>query len=366
MNSLASDMVGIWRRSAGGKPEFDPEQLRHVLRLAKQAGLTRPMPVERGRSAEGDRRARGLDRVERSAGRPPAASAPGATRGGRPGGPLLSGRRALRHRAAADAGRTGHAAWPGRSARCERYCTPADKDILRLGSLLDVRCYAIGTVPNVPAAADSTRKAGAAFWWYANAARELPDVRRYLSGVWFWSTGADGQGYWVYQSRWRRSPAFQDLQGTSHSHDYVAYPDVDGPIPTIQWECIRMGIDDARYLYTLEAAIAARRGSPQAAAAEKFSGRTPQNDAAKRNVAERDFDPLQLPLAAQRVRTLAARCRATHSGLVGHDMRGRRETANRLHVVTAKYPDRLWHTDLSVVPTSIGGLPWPKVISLDV
>ena len=92
-----------------------------------------------------------------------------------------------------------------------------------------MRCYAIGTVPNVPAAAASTRQAGAAFWWYTNAARELPDVRRYLAGVWFWSTGADGQGYWVYQSRWRRSRAFQDLEGDLHAHDYVAYPDVDGP-----------------------------------------------------------------------------------------------------------------------------------------
>jgi hypothetical protein len=95
-------------------------------------------------------------------------------------------------------------------------------------------------------------------------------VRRYLAGVWFWSTGADGQGYWCYQSQWRRSPAFQDLEGTAHSHDYVAYPDLDGPIPTLHWECIRMGIDDARYLYTLEAAIAAAGTSPQAAAAQRY------------------------------------------------------------------------------------------------
>jgi len=139
-----------------------------------------------------------------------------------------------------------------------------------LGQLLAGRCYALGSGADVRTAAASSRQAGARFWWYTNAARELPAVRRYLAGVWFWHTGAEGQGYWVYQSSWRRTRPFQDLEGDLHAHDYVAYPDLDGPTPTIQWECMRQGIDDARYLYTLEAALAAHRTSPHAAAAERF------------------------------------------------------------------------------------------------
>jgi hypothetical protein len=36
----------------------------------------------------------------------------------------------------------------------------------------------------------------------------------------------------------------------------MAYPGPNGPIPTQRWEAIREGIDDGRYIYTLEARIA--------------------------------------------------------------------------------------------------------------
>jgi len=260
MNSLAPDLVGTDR---------DLEPLRRVLRLAKQSGFNRPMPWHASGPLKGIAAPEGsvdwntaladlLHRVRKVQ-------------------EEVGGQELLFYPVDEPFGHDDRLTLAERAMRVARqtrslrtYCTPAEKDIARLGSLLDVRNYAIGTVSNVHNAAASTRNAGATFWWYTNAARELPDVRRYLAGVWFWSTGADGQGYWVYQSLWRKTGAFQDLEGDTHAHDYVAYPDVDGPIPTIQWECIRMGIDDARYLYTLEAAIRAHRGSASAAAAEKF------------------------------------------------------------------------------------------------
>ncbi len=269
MNSLASDLVGTWRPLAGGKSEFDPEPLRRVLRLAKEAGFTRPIPWHPSGLLKGIAAPEGSDQWN--------AILADLLRRARQVQDEVGGQELLFYPVDEPFGHEDrltlaeHAMRVARQGKLMRtYCTPAEKDIARLGSLLDVRCYAIGTVASVPAAAASTREAGAAFWWYTNAARELPEVRRYLAGVWFWSTGADGQGYWVYQSRWQRSRAFQDLEGSTHAHDYVAYPDVDEPIPTVQWECIRMGIDDARYLYTLEAAIQEHRGSPAAAAAEKF------------------------------------------------------------------------------------------------
>jgi hypothetical protein len=48
MSSLAPDLVGGWRQQPGGKAEFDAEPLRRVLRLAKEAGLNRPMPWHAG------------------------------------------------------------------------------------------------------------------------------------------------------------------------------------------------------------------------------------------------------------------------------------------------------------------------------
>jgi len=283
MNSVATDLVGAWLRGPTGKAQFDPEPLRRILRLAKQAGMTRPMPWNAGGPIKGLTAPEGSDswnaaladllrqvqRVQQEIGGQELLFYPVDEPFGHEERLTLA-ERALRVARRVGAPRT--------------YCTPAEKDIARLGTLLDVRCYAIGTVTSVPAAAADTRQAGADFWWYTNAARELPRVRRYLAGAWFWSTGADGQGYWVYQSAWRRGPAFQDLEGSAHAHDYVAYPDVDGPIPTLQWECIRLGIDDARYLYTLEAAITAGRGSPPAAAAAEFLAKLRQTLPASTNL----------------------------------------------------------------------------------
>ena len=269
MNSLASDMAGNWNRQGGDGAEFDAEPIRRVLRLAKEAGFTRPMPWHASSPINGIKAPEGSEAWNKILA--------DLLRRVRQVQQEVGGQEVLFYPVDEPFGNDQRLTLAERAMRVARqggtlrtYCTPAEKDIARLGSLLDVRCYAIGTVTDVTQAAASTRRAGAKFWWYTNAARELPDVRRYLAGVWFWSTGADGQGYWVYQSRWQRTRAFQDLEGDLHAHDYVVYPDVDGLIPTIQWECIRMGIDDARYLYTLEAAIAAHKGSPQVAAAEKF------------------------------------------------------------------------------------------------
>jgi hypothetical protein len=270
MTSLAPDLAGTWsRKPRGGTPEFDAESLRRVLRLAREAGFTRPMPWGAGGLLAGMGSPEGSDEWNQGLA--------DLLRRVRKVQEEVAGQELLFYPVDEPFGNDQRLTLAERAMRVARqerslrtYCTPDHGDIARLGSLLDVRCYAIGSVPDVHQAAAETRKAGAAFWWYTNAARELPDVRRYLAGVWFWSTGAEGQGYWVYQSRWRRTRPFQDLEGDLHAHDYVAYPDLDGPIPTVQWECIRMGIDDARYLYTLEAAIAAHRGTAQAAAAERF------------------------------------------------------------------------------------------------
>lgn len=269
MNSLVSDLVGGWQRIPGQPPTFDAGPVRRILRLAKAEGFNGPMPWHASSPIGGIDAPQGSESWNSTLGQMLRQIADVREDVGgqevlfypvdEPFG--VEERLTLAERAMAVARKT---------RLLRTYCTPASKDIDRLGALLDVRCYAIGSVTNVSAAASSSRDANAAFWWYTNAARELPDVRRYLAGCWFWSTGADGQGYWVYQSRWRRGRPFQDLEGDLHAHDYVAYPDVDGVTPTLQWECIRMGIDDARYLYTLEAAISSKPDSPEAHDARRF------------------------------------------------------------------------------------------------
>ena len=62
------------------------------------------------------------------------------------------------------------------------------------------------------------------------------------------------------------SNPFCDFDGT-YGDWCLAYPGPDGPIPTERWEMIRAGIIDGKYLYTLEARIAAAKKAGTAAPA---------------------------------------------------------------------------------------------------
>ena len=128
---------------------------------------------------------------------------------------------------------------------------------------LDVRCHTVSLNGGFEARKlrEAAAGAGDLFWWYTNACREYPDVMRFKAGFFFWKTGATGQYYWAYQSP--RGNPYDDLDGIDWC---AAYPGDDGPIPTIEWEALREGIDDFRYVYTLERAIARARdgGSTEA------------------------------------------------------------------------------------------------------
>ena len=118
---------------------------------------------------------------------------------------------------------------------------------------LDVRCHTVSISGGFEAdkLRQAAQKAGDSFWWYTNACREYPDVMRFKAGFFFWKTGATGQYYWAYQSP--HGNPYDDLDGIDWC---AAYPGKDGPVPTTEWEALREGIDDFRYVYTLERAIA--------------------------------------------------------------------------------------------------------------
>jgi len=141
-----------------------------------------------------------------------------------------------------------------------------------LDSWLDVRCHTVslsGGFDDRKLCA-AARAAGDRFWWYTNACREYPDVVRFKAGFFFWKTGATGQFYWAYYSP--QGNPYDDLDGIDWC---VAYPGNGRPVPTIEWEALREGIDDFRYVYTLERAIARARaeGSAQAASTAEEAGR---------------------------------------------------------------------------------------------
>ena len=149
------------------------------------------------------------------------------------------------------------------------YSTVTEDDIDSFGKYLDFRCYMItGYAKFDPdrIVRDCLRDK-AHFYWYSNAGREFPDVNRYKAGYFAWRCGSTGQLYWAYDNA--GGDAWNDCDGRAHDHNAVYV--MDGKIvSTVQWESIREGLDDLRYLRKLEECIAGAPESPAAAEARKF------------------------------------------------------------------------------------------------
>ena len=153
----------------------------------------------------------------------------------------------------------------------------------RLDPYLDYRCYnniAFGHMRTPEAAADLRREtlaAGDHFWWYGTGCYTngafIQDgnviANRFMAGYHFWRTGATGAWSWTFLRP--KGSAYDDFDGASqreHKDACIAYPTPDGKglVPTLQWEGIREGVDDYKYLYTLKALVEQAGRSPKARA----------------------------------------------------------------------------------------------------
>ena len=102
-----------------------------------------------------------------------------------------------------------------------------------------------------------SRKRGVEFWCYPNHVSGENDhtpIRgaRMTFGFGFWQSGFRALIPWIYQ--YDNGDPWNYLDGTTSDFFNRATPEGD-PIPVIMWEAYREGIDDGRYLYTLECLI---------------------------------------------------------------------------------------------------------------
>ncbi len=76
---------------------------------------------------------------------------------------------------------------------------------------------------------------------------------RFYAGYYLWNSKLDGYVPWVYQctNSYGANP-YNDFVSDSYGarKELVTYPSQEGPIPTFQWEALRAGINDERYLQT--------------------------------------------------------------------------------------------------------------------
>ncbi len=137
-----------------------------------------------------------------------------------------------------------------------------------LDEVLDVWCSAIFCTESERV--EALRQQGRIFWCYPNfvaCSRGVPNSARMTYGFGLWRMGYSCLIPWHYQAPASNSNPFCDFDGL-YGDWCLAYPGPDGPIPTQRWEGVREGIDDGRYVYTLEARLAeARRTGRNAAAA---------------------------------------------------------------------------------------------------
>ncbi|MFC2149313.1 glycoside hydrolase domain-containing protein [Candidatus Auribacterota bacterium] len=92
------------------------------------------------------------------------------------------------------------------------------------------------------------------YYWQIN--KERPKTARFMCGFYLWKSKLDGIcpcGYQVYNIK----DPYDDFtpfveKGMKWRPHFVAYPSKEGPVDTLQWEACREGIDDMKYIATLE------------------------------------------------------------------------------------------------------------------
>ena len=121
---------------------------------------------------------------------------------------------------------------------------------------------------------EKVRQSDRKTWEYNNAVVDCmnPGYSRYIYGYYTWRQNLDGICSWGPSTTENsRGNPFEDLD--HEFSDYaITYPHVGGPLATPNWEALREGIDDVRYIYQLEKLCSAKGGKHPAeiAEAEKF------------------------------------------------------------------------------------------------
>lgn len=115
-----------------------------------------------------------------------------------------------------------------------------------LSGLLDIVVLPRGNIKAVQIA----KKVAITPWAYGDpqAGEEKPFTYRDRYGINLWLDGFDGACDYAYQTGSFGWNDWGDPKWRAHN---MAYPTLSNPIPTLQWEGFREGIDDTRYLATV-------------------------------------------------------------------------------------------------------------------
>jgi len=136
---------------------------------------------------------------------------------------------------------------------CQTAVTVTADCVRRLGDRrVDARIYAYGHY-NRDKVLQEARQ-GHPFWYYENGMFYAHSTlaSRGHAGFEFLRSGAEVATAWGFAAT--NANPYNDFDG-GHKDWNVIFPGVDGPTPTIYWELCREGVDDCRYVATLQQQI---------------------------------------------------------------------------------------------------------------
>jgi hypothetical protein len=141
-------------------------------------------------------------------------------------------------------------------------------DCVMLNNAVPINAETIGRV----------KESGAELWF------QNVGGTRFIEGLYLWKTGARGhRQFWLTG---HQGDPFNDFDGNETDTAAYILPSADGWIGTISWELLREGIDDYRYLYTLNALVtraaeaggeAAQRTDEARRAVDEMMARVPED-----------------------------------------------------------------------------------------
>ncbi len=157
-----------------------------------------------------------------------------------------------------------------------------------MGSLLN--CAVLARAPD-PEEGKKWHSVGSQVFCYANpqVGEEKPETYRRNFGLVLWQAGFDGAMNYAYQHGFGH--VWNDFDSPRYRDHNFTYPTLDGVVDTLAWEGFREGVDDVRYVATLEAAI--QDAAPDKAAVAKQAA-----------VWLADLLPREVDLDAMRARTV--------------------------------------------------------------
>lgn len=117
-----------------------------------------------------------------------------------------------------------------------------------LDKYLDIYCFSSYEKEDI----DEIKNKGKRFFFYSGIYTDPLRVR-YTTGFYFYFTGAEALYWWVYN--WQKGNGYFDLDNDERETGAVICSETGDIISTIWWESLREGIDDLRYLTTLEERI---------------------------------------------------------------------------------------------------------------